>query len=79
MGPMPGGRWIAIVDCEMTGLDSKTDVGIELAIMLSLLDDQNEVIGLFGPFSSLQNLERELDPKISLVTGLAAQHLKGRR
>jgi DNA polymerase-3 subunit epsilon len=79
MGPMPDGRCIAIVDVETTGLDSETDVIIELAIMLCFVDDQGEVIGHFGPFSWLQDPERELDPKISLITGLGAQHLEGQK
>ena len=77
MGAMPDGRCIAIVDCETTGLDSDNDVIIELAVMLCFVDGQSQVIGHFGPFSWLQDPDRELDPKISLITGLGAQHLKG--
>ena len=76
MGPMPDGRCIAIVDTETSGLSAENDVIIELAIMLCFVDDHGEAIAHFGPFSWLQDPGRELDPKISLITGLGAQHLK---
>jgi DNA polymerase-3 subunit epsilon len=79
MGPMPDGRCIAIVDTETTGLDARSDTIIELAIMLCFVDEEGELIGHFGPFSWLQDPQRVLDPRITLVTGLAAQHLQGQR
>lgn len=79
MGPMPDGRCIAIVDTETTGLSAEHDVIIEFAIMLCFVDDDDEVVGHFGPFSWLQDPGRELDPLISLVTGLGAQHLAGQQ
>ena len=78
-GSMPDGKCIAILDTETTGLDSAHDVIIELAIMLCFLDDEGEVIGHLGPFSWLQDPGRELDPKISLVTGLRAQDVAGQK
>ena len=77
MGALPDGRCIAIVDVETTGLDAQQDTIIELAIMLVIVDDENEVIGHVGPFSWLQDPGCELNPRISLVTGLGAQHLQG--
>jgi len=62
-----------------TGLDANNDTIIELAIMLLFVADDGEVLGHFGPFSWLQEPEVELDPRITLITGLAAQHLIGQR
>ncbi|MDE0900790.1 MAG: 3'-5' exonuclease [Erythrobacter sp.] len=76
-GPMPDGKCIAILDTETTGLDNASDVIIELAIMLCFVGEEGEVVGHFGPFSWLEDPERELDPRITLVTGLAAHHLEG--
>lgn len=76
-GPMPDGKCIAILDTETTGLDSANDVIIELAIMLCFVGEDGGVVGHFGPFSWLEDPERELDPRITLVTGLAAHHLQG--
>lgn len=79
MGPMPEGRCIAIVDTETSGLSAENDVIIELAIMLCFVDDGGELIGHLGPFSWLQDPGSELDPRISIITGLGAQHLKGQK
>ena len=79
MGPVPDVRCIAIVDTETTGLSAETDVIIELAIMLCFVNGDGEVVGHFGPFSWLHDPGRELDPRISLITGLGAQHLKGKQ
>lgn len=76
-GVMPDGKCIAILDTETTGLDSANDVIIELAIMLCFVGEDGELVGHFGPFSWLEDPERELDPRITLVTGLAIQHLQG--
>jgi DNA polymerase-3 subunit epsilon len=78
-GPMPDGKCIAILDTETTGLDSANDVIIELAIMLCFVGEDGEVVGHFGPFSWLEDPQRELDPRITLVTGLAIQHLQGQK
>lgn len=79
MGPVPDGKCIAIVDTETTGLSAANDVIIELAIMLCFVDEDGEVVGHLGPFSWLQDPGRELDPRITMVTGLAAQHLQGQK
>lgn len=79
MGPAPDGKCIAILDTETTGLDSETDVIIELAIQLVFVDDEGEVIGHAMPHNWLEDPERELDPRITMVTGLGAQHLLGHK
>lgn len=78
-GPVPDGKCVAIVDTETTGLSAENDVIIELAIMLCFVGEYGEIVGHFGPFSWLQDPGQELDPKITLVTGLGAQHLKGQK
>lgn len=77
-GAPPDGKCIAIVDTETSGLDSNKDTIIELAIMLVFVAG-DEVTGHFGPFSWLHDPEQVLDPKITLVTGLASQHLTGQK
>ena len=79
MGPVPDGKCVAILDAETTGLSAETDVIIELAIMLCFVGEDGEVIGHLGPFNWLQDPGQELDPKITLVTGLGAQHLKDQK
>lgn len=78
-GAPPEGKCIAIVDCETSGLNPETDEIIELAIMHLFVDNDGDVLGHFGPFSWLQEPKVMLDPRITLVTGLAAQHLVGQR
>tara|TARA_B100000678_G_scaffold270565_1_gene258549 strand:- start:2648 stop:3541 length:894 start_codon:yes stop_codon:yes gene_type:complete len=79
MGPAPDGKCIAILDTETTGLDSENDVIIELAIQLVFVDVEGEVIGHSMPHSWLEDPERELDPRITMLTGLGAQHLRGHK
>jgi DNA polymerase-3 subunit epsilon len=79
MGPAPDGKCIAILDTETTGLDSEKDVIIELAIQLVFVGDDGEVIGHSAPHNWLEDPERELDPRITMVTGLGAQHLQGHK
>ena len=76
MGPAPDGKCIAILDTETTGLDSENDVIMELAIQLVFVDDEGEVIGHSAPHSWLEDPERELDPRISMITGLGVHHLQ---
>lgn len=78
-GAPPDGKCIAFVDTETTGLDPAHDMIIELAIMLVFVGDDGEVTGHFGPFSWLQDPQRILDPRITLITGLASQHLTGQK
>ena len=77
MGAVPDGRCIAIIDTETTGLDSTDDVIIELAVLLCFVDDAGELVGHFGPISWLADPGRELDPRISLITGLDSRQLEG--
>ena len=79
MGAAPDGKCIAILDCETTGLDSENDVIIELAIQLVFVDHDGEVLGHSAPHSWLEDPERELAPRITMVTGLGAQHLRGHK
>ena len=79
MGTVPDGRCVALVDTETSGLSAGHDVLIELAIMLCFVEDNGEVIGHVGPFSWLEDPGCELDPRISLITGLGSQHLKGQK
>ena len=77
-GVPPDGRCIAIVDLETTGLDAEKDSIIELALMLVWVDEEGEIISHFGPLSWLEDPGVELDPRITLVTGLANHHLVGK-
>ena len=79
MGSAPDGECIAILDTETTGLDSENDVIIELAIQLVFVGEDGEVIGHSAPHSWLEDPERELDPRITMVTGIGAQHLQGQK
>ncbi|MXP44409.1 3'-5' exonuclease [Allopontixanthobacter sediminis] len=76
-GTMPGGRCVAIIDCETTGLDVQNDAVIELAIMLAFVGMDGQVTGHFGPVSWLQDPGVELDPRITLLTGLTNKDLAG--
>ena len=74
-GVPPDGRCIAILDTETSGLNVQADKLIELAIMLVWVDDEGEVTGHMGPVSWLQDPGVELEPDITLITGLANHHL----
>ena len=74
-GVPPDGRCIAILDTETSGLNVQADKLIELAIMLVWVDDDGEVTGHMGPVSWLQDPGVELEPEITLITGLANHHL----
>ena len=76
-GTPPDGKCIGIVDLETSGLNADTDCIIELALMLMWVDDNDEVIAHFGPLSWLEDPGVELDPRITIVTGLANHHLVG--
>ena len=78
-GVPPDGACIGIVDLETTGLNPETDAIIELALMLVWVDEEREVIAHIGPFSWLEDPKVELDPRVSLVTGLANHMLKGHK
>ncbi|RDC61354.1 DNA-directed DNA polymerase [Alteripontixanthobacter maritimus] len=78
-GCPPDGRCIAILDCETTGLDIENDKLIELAIMLIFVDNDGKVLRHMGPVSWLEDPQVVIDPKITLLTGLAAHHLVGKQ
>lgn len=70
--PGTNGRTIAIVDVETTGLDPATDTIIELAVMTLTIDwpTDSRVFSHSKPISWLQDPERELDERITMITGL---------
>lgn len=76
-GAMPDGRCVAIIDCETTGLDARNDAMIELAILLAFVGKDGRVTGHFGPVTWLQDPGVELDPRITLLTGLTNDDLAG--
>ncbi|WP_420606482.1 3'-5' exonuclease [Novosphingopyxis sp.] len=78
-GVPPEGRCIAIVDTETSGLDPDNDCVIELAIMLLFVSPVGEVIAHLGPLAWMEDPQRTLDPRITLLTGLGAQHLTGQK
>ena len=78
-GVPPDGRCVAILDIESTGLDVENDKLIELAIMLVWVDDEGRVLRHVGPVSWLEDPQVVIDPKITMITGLAAHHLPPRR
>ena len=78
-GTPPPGKCIGIVDLETSGLDPENDTIIELAVMLVWVDEEDEVTAHIGPFSWLEDPEVELDPRVSLVTGLANHMLTGHK
>ncbi len=78
-GCPPHGRCIGIIDVETTGLDIENDKLIELAIMLVWVDEEGVVSRHFGPLSWLEDPQVVIDPKITLLTGLAAHHLVGEK
>lgn len=78
-GVPPEGRCVAIIDVETTGLDIEHDKLIELAIMLVFVNDDGAVLSHLGPVSWLEDPRMIIDPKITLLTGLAAHHLAGKK
>jgi len=78
-GVPPNGRCIAILDTETSGLNVQEDKLIELAILLVWVDDDGEITGHMGPVSWLQDPGVELEPEITLITGLANHHLVGKQ
>ncbi|WP_187335341.1 3'-5' exonuclease [Novosphingopyxis iocasae] len=76
-GTPPDGRCVAIVDTETTGLDPEKDSIVELAIMLLFVGDNGRVLGHLGPISWLQDPKVVLDHRISMITGLEDEDLRG--
>ena len=77
-GIPPDGRCIAILDTETTGLNVEEDKLIELAVMLLFVNDDGNVISHLGPISWLEDPQVVIDPRITMLTGLAAHHVAGK-
>ncbi len=77
-GVPPDGCCIAIIDTETTGLDIEQDKLIELAIQLLFVDDCGNVLAHIAPISWLEDPQVVIDPRITMLTGLAAHHLAGK-
>lgn len=75
----PGGRTVAIVDCETTGLDRSADTIIELGVMMITLDADDEVVGHGIPVTWLEDAPFGLDPRIVSKTGITEAMIKGQR
>lgn len=79
---MPNGapsdaKCICIIDLETSGLDPDRDKVIELALMMVFVDDDGEIVAHFGPLSWKEDPGVPLEPSITMLTGLANQHLTG--
>ncbi|MGL5839320.1 MAG: 3'-5' exonuclease [Sphingorhabdus sp.] len=75
----PGGRRIAVVDSETSGLNPAAHEIIELAIMIVVVDAYGRVVGHEAPVSWLQQPEFSLDPEITRITGITNAMLEGQR
>ena len=78
-GEPPEGFCVALVDLETTSLNPDDGDIIELALMMVWLSQDGEVLGHFGPLSWLEDPGVPISPEITMVTGLAAQHLVGHK
>ena len=80
--PMPamtnGLRRGVVVDVETTGLDSKHDAIIQIAILPFAYDGQGRVVGAAAPFVGLEDPLQEIPPKITQLTGLTLDMLCGK-
>ena len=76
-GEPPEGFCVALVDLETTSLNPDDGDIIELALMMVWLSRDGGVLGHFGPLSWLEDPGVPISPEITMVTGLAAQHLVG--
>lgn len=74
-----GGRQIAILDIETTGLDVAQDAIIELAIMHVTIDADGHVIGHSKPMSWLEDPCVKLPQDIVRLTGLTDEDLRGQK
>ena len=76
-GEPPEGFCVAIVDLETTSISPDDGHIIELALMMVWFTDEGKVCGHFGPLSWLEDPGVCILPEITMITGLAAQHLVG--
>lgn len=65
------------VDVETTGLDSETDKIIELAVQRFRYDEAGRIVQVGRPRVWREDPDRELDPRITKLTGLTAEILEG--
>ncbi|MBT0669252.1 DNA polymerase III subunit epsilon [Novosphingobium profundi] len=77
--PTPGAqnRIGVAVDVETTGLDHETDAIIELAIQRFRFDEAGHIVQVGQPRVWREDPGRELDPRITQLTGLTDEVLKG--
>jgi len=74
----PTAKCVAVVDVETTGLSLADDEITELAIMLTWVSDDGEVLAHLGPWSWLNDPGMPLSPQIQKLTGLSDHDLAGR-
>lgn len=74
-----GGRCIAILDTETTGLDPRADTIIELGVMMVVVDADGNVVGHDVPTTWLEDAPFGPDPKIVRKTGITEEMIRGQR
>jgi DNA polymerase III subunit epsilon len=74
-----GGRIIALLDCEATGLDPHIAKIIELAIQLVAIDAAGNIIGHTGPASWREDPGEPLSEDVKRVTRLCDEALTGQK
>ena len=67
------------VDVETTGLDSRRDSIIELAMVLFGFDEEGRVTGIEDTFDQLEDPGRPIPREISALTGIGDDDVRGRR
>lgn len=77
--PQPGApsRIGVAVDVETTGLDHETDSIIELAVQRFRYDDAGHIVQVGQPRVWREDPGRELDPRLTRLTGLTDEALQG--
>lgn len=73
----PGGKIVAIVDTEATGLDPSSAKIIELSIQLVAVNANGEVIGHTAPVSWLEDPGEPLSEDVKRITRLHDEQLAG--
>ncbi|MFX4088082.1 3'-5' exonuclease [Sphingobium yanoikuyae] len=75
--PLSSSRIGVAIDVETTGLDRETDQIIELAVQRFRFDDRGRIIQVGMPRVWREDPGIPIDPKITKLTGLAAEDLAG--